>query len=1434
MVNLSKVAFAALLLLGGVGVPSSIGPRAALAQEGDEYDGGDLQRDIVVGDVDDPGDPTEPVESNADVSNTLLVTYSSDSGLSNIINHVEEARGKGKGVMLKGNNRYKSPKRRPGRSGGGLDGGGQPGGGTGGEGGKGGNGKGGSDNPKARSGGNSKGKRNRWLEAGEDEGELDVGFVTLETTDGETTNSELSELGGLEGVTNVEHDVELTVAEVKSLRGANAANEHVREIIEAMGAEQAGLNIEYAPEHEDDHDDRRRLAEDTPYGINHVNVTHLWSIEPQQHVKICVIDTGYDLGHPDLPSDGVTGWDAHSPETQSWDVDGHSHGTHCAGTIGAIGGNDAGVVGVMPNPSKFSFHIGKGLSDSGSGSGAAVIAAVKDCVDKGAKVISMSLGCGNCYVAAYDQAYKDAYDAGVLIVAAAGNSGRDSVHYPSGYKSVISVASVMESKKLSYFSTRNDQTEIAAPGHYVKSTVPRNKESYGTKSGTSMACPHVAGVAALLVSHFPNCNNNQIRNAMIHSASEPPTDSLNLPGWDKYYGWGLVNAGMAYELLKNEGCIGAGGAAPDEAAGEKLSDMALGGKDQKTNGCTTDSQCQNGNLCLGEMKCNTDTNKCYQVEGTAPDCDDGVKCTIDTCDPTKPILNNDPKSMCVHTPKTCEDEDKCNGIYSCDPLTGNCQQDTPPVDCDDGMACTIDKCITDTGQCQYTQKMCNDNNVCTFGDKCDNSTGCVFQPPVEDCCGNAQCDASEDEESCPIDCSDSITTSFDTGVARHRYLGSVFNIATKSKNVTIAGVGVHCILPNDKVGKVHVYTLGGDYYGNGNWYKKYRWTKVLEQDVTCAGAGLSTNVSFPEVVKIGKNKVQAFSIYVLTDNIMTDYPTTRHIPHSAGRHAVYKEDSYVQIRTGSGNFCASGWCAILTPMAYSGSFNYVVVDDSPTTHPTLSMKPTTPPPTNSPTSTPPTDSPTTKPTHSPTSSPTESPSAAPSTSIAPTAFQPEVVEMLTHPAGWANILRAVYFNVTAGDEWARITDLQVVTCRTTSLQVYMKRGNAATYENSPCDWTMVAETEDGWDGRYWKKVYPPWKNGFESVVMEPNETVSFYVANTGSSNGILGKRTGNRGTWYKSSWTKLDSTSAVGAVRMADGRTGYNNEQLFKPHSKYYSAYGMYGGLKMETMQAGSTQAPTTAPTEPFSPDALTSPVAESGEVKDFNGVQFDVDNTGDDFAIITSFDVHFKSTGSKHIEVWSRSGSHKGGSLGSCSPGQNFNNWCNEWKKLAHGNVDAQGLGKFTATPEFSVAVKAKTTVAFAIVSQNGRLSTHSATASSATVQGSHLRINDATCIDDYYGSNLQTSHEVDSTRFKFEGTINYAIGYGKCAYLSHFPWTRLPNGASSMDIDEGDPEEAIMVYEPEEGDPDDEDGPPLDGSPGEGGPSDGEGGPEEGVMYQ
>jgi hypothetical protein len=95
-----------------------------------------------------------------------------------------------------------------------------------------------------------------------------------------------------------------------------------------------------------------------------------------------------------------------------------------------------------------------------------------------------------------------------------------------------------------------------------------------------MATAHVAGVAALLMSHFPNCTNNQIRNAMLNSASEPPPDDKRTEnGWDQFYGWGIVDAGKAYEHLNTTGCVCAGGAY--NTSETTLSDQALGGRDQK-------------------------------------------------------------------------------------------------------------------------------------------------------------------------------------------------------------------------------------------------------------------------------------------------------------------------------------------------------------------------------------------------------------------------------------------------------------------------------------------------------------------------------------------------------------------------------------------------------------------------------------------------------------------------------------------------------------------------------------------------------------------------------------------------------------------------------------------------------------------------------------
>lgn len=267
---------------------------------------------------------------------------------------------------------------------------------------------------------------------------------------------------------------------------------------------------------------------------------------------------------------------------------------------------------------------------------------------------------------------------------------------------------------------------------------------YPPTTDVPQATPHVAGVAALLWSHFPACTNNQIRNAILHSATEPPDDSAQNPqGWDIFYGHGNVNAGAAYQLLSDRGCVGAGGRFPDEANGETLSDQSPGGELQLQFGCTSDDHCQSdSNACTGIQTCDLTTNAC--VETSPPvDCDDGLACTIDSCDPST--------GQCFHTARVCDDGDICNGVFSCDDSIG-CVQDSPPIVCELETECNLASCDAVTGECSYTTRECDDNNSCTT-DTCDDNLGCIFSP-VPSCCGNGICepDVGETDDTCAIDC----------------------------------------------------------------------------------------------------------------------------------------------------------------------------------------------------------------------------------------------------------------------------------------------------------------------------------------------------------------------------------------------------------------------------------------------------------------------------------------------------------------------------------------------------------------------------------------------------------------------------------------------------------------------------------------------------------
>lgn len=292
---------------------------------------------------------------------------------------------------------------------------------------------------------------------------------------------------------------------------------------------------------------RYLMAQTEPYGVPMVQANQLVQSDLSAR-KVCVIDTGYNLGHPDLPGtgNGATG-QANNGNVGNWNNDGNGHGTHVSGTIGALDNND-GVVGVYPG---VAIHTVKIFDDSGNWTFASdLINGIQQCANAGANVVNMSLGGGSSSTTEANS-MQNFVDQGVMLVAAAGNDGNSSLSYPASYDAVVSVAAVDSNESHASYSQYNSQVELAGPGSSVYSTYPTN--TYATLSGTSMATPHVAGVAALVWSFFPQCSNEQIRAALQDTSKDK-----GATGRDNFYGFGLVQSKDAYDYLNTYGCSGDG------------------------------------------------------------------------------------------------------------------------------------------------------------------------------------------------------------------------------------------------------------------------------------------------------------------------------------------------------------------------------------------------------------------------------------------------------------------------------------------------------------------------------------------------------------------------------------------------------------------------------------------------------------------------------------------------------------------------------------------------------------------------------------------------------------------------------------------------------------------------------------------------------------
>jgi subtilisin len=251
------------------------------------------------------------------------------------------------------------------------------------------------------------------------------------------------------------------------------------------------------------------------------------SVRSGNGIKVAVLDTGMDLGHPDFAGRVIVPRSFVGQPVQ----DLHGHGTHCIGT--ACG--PKAPPGTTPRYGigfRTSIFVGKVLSNSGSGSTAGVLAGINWAIANRCTVISMSLGSQSPVQAAYTAAGAAALSKGCLIVAAAGNAGSQT-GAPANSPTIMSVASLDSNLRPSSFSNFG-KVEIAAPGRDVFSSVPRPAR-YGTKSGTSMATPHVAGCAALWAETSPT-----LRGAALWKKLQATARPLPFPA--SRVGAGLVQA----------------------------------------------------------------------------------------------------------------------------------------------------------------------------------------------------------------------------------------------------------------------------------------------------------------------------------------------------------------------------------------------------------------------------------------------------------------------------------------------------------------------------------------------------------------------------------------------------------------------------------------------------------------------------------------------------------------------------------------------------------------------------------------------------------------------------------------------------------------------------------------------------------------------------
>jgi serine protease len=309
---------------------------------------------------------------------------------------------------------------------------------------------------------------------------------------------------------------------------------------------------------------------DDPYralqwNLDLLQIDTAWSWNRGAGATIAVIDTGVTLSGEDSPVNYIAGYDYVDGD---WDPsDENGHGTHVAGTIAQATDNARGVAGVAPDANIMAIRV---LDRSGSGSAYWSAKAIIFAAENGADVVNLSLG-SRYSTSAEEDAVAYAVGRNVVVVAASGNSGRSTVEYPAAYPGVIAVGAVGADARVVGYSNGGSALDIVAPGGdmsrdrngdgYYDGILQETFDSQGRGmayeffEGTSMATPHVAAIAGLLIAE--GAEADQIENILLSTATD-----LEGAGWNTRSGYGLVNPVAALEQ------VGAPGTVADDGSGD--------------------------------------------------------------------------------------------------------------------------------------------------------------------------------------------------------------------------------------------------------------------------------------------------------------------------------------------------------------------------------------------------------------------------------------------------------------------------------------------------------------------------------------------------------------------------------------------------------------------------------------------------------------------------------------------------------------------------------------------------------------------------------------------------------------------------------------------------------------------------------------------------